>query len=386
MENKVSINIIEFFGELVKRTIEKMMIEERQIYLEDHPDTKGNGYYGRVLKTIMGELEDLQVPRTRDGQYRSSILPERRNQSVELRELIQALIVSGVSSRKIVEVLKRVCGTSLSHSSISRIGEVAAEEISNWRNRELESEHAVVFLDATYFPLKRDTVEKEAIYIASAIKPGGYREILGYWIPGGDESALNWAEILEELKQRGLNKIDTIVADGLTGLKGVVQRIFPNSRFQSCVLHMVRNTLRKVRARDRHSIAIDMKSIYQAENLQEAKNNFRLFKDRWAKIYPQRVKSWENNLDDLLTFMRLPKQLWSYVYTTNSLERLMKELKRRLKVMEVLQNQESAEKFLYLLLREANEKYNSRKLKNWEYQYQNFKQKKVRRKLQTQLT
>lgn len=182
---KETASILALFKPIVKEILEKMLKEEREIYLEENPKTKGNGYYERDLKTALGELERLQIPRTRDNGYRSGFIPYRKHSTGDLDELIRAMLISGVSTRKIAEVLKQLYGVNMSHGNISRISQVGIEEIKKWRERRLREEYAVVFLDATVFPIKRDTVENESIYVALGITVEGYREILGYWLPGG---------------------------------------------------------------------------------------------------------------------------------------------------------------------------------------------------------
>ena len=388
--HKKGISILELIKGYVKEIIEQMMLEERQIYLDNHPLTKGNGYYSRSLKTAFGELGDIQVPRSRDNGFKSTILPERHRYSVDLEELIRALILAGVSSRKLGEVLKQLYGNSLSHASIARISDVAEAQIQAWRTRRLQASYGVIMFDATYFPLKRNSVEQEAIYVALGIRYDGSREILGYWLPGGSEGAGNWREILEELKERGVEQVSFFVTDGLKGLKEAIREVFPQSGYQRCVLHMVRWSLNKVRVKDRSAVAEDLKRIYRAADIKSARQALELFTQTWRSIYPVIVKSWKEALADLTAFLELPPPIRSYVYTTNALERLMKEMKRRLKTMEMLPSPSSADKFLYLILKEKNEKYLNRKLKNWEFYFQvyleNKNKKSVYRNFQTQLT
>jgi len=174
-----------------------MLLEERRAYLEDHPQTKSNGCYYRDLLILMGNSKGVQVPRSRDGRFHSELLPYRRRYSVELEELVRALIVAGVFSRKMGEVLDELYGKRLFHSTLARLSEVAEGEIENWRQRPFELRYAVVYLDAMFFPLKRNRVESEAIYLSLAIRGDGQRELLGYWLPGDSESALNWYDKLE---------------------------------------------------------------------------------------------------------------------------------------------------------------------------------------------
>ncbi|URA09090.1 transposase [Thermospira aquatica] len=177
-------NILELFKPIVKEVLESMLKEEREIYLENNPPTKGNGFYERDLKTAFGELTAIRVPRTRDNGFKSALLPYRKRITEDLDALIRAMLISGMSTRKIAEVLKELYEIKISYDNISRISQVGIEEIQKWRSRPLMEEYAVVFLDAMVFPIKRDRVENESIYVAIGITPEGRREILGYYLPG----------------------------------------------------------------------------------------------------------------------------------------------------------------------------------------------------------
>lgn len=355
-----------------KSVLEKMMIEERSLYLEKEHDTKGNGYYERKICSIYGEIPDLQIPRTRDSNFRSELLPRGHIDS-SLEELISELYKVGVSTRKIENVLVKHFGISLSHSSIARLSSVAYEEVLKWKNRPLASNYAAVFIDAFFFPLKRDNVQNEAVYVALGISPDGHREVIGFWIPGGSEGSSNWEEIFHDMKARGVVNIDFIVADGLTGISEAISRVYPKAKYQYCVLHACRSSLNKVRASDKKEISSSLKKIYFADSKTESQKALEEFVDKWKKIYPKVTQFWEVNFEQLTCFMILPNKLWRYLYTTNWIERLHKEIKRRIKAMEQFQNEVSAEKILYALYLERNEFYKKSGVNAWRDLYRRYK-------------
>ena len=209
MEKKLdSKEVIALMKEMVKRALEEMMIEERKEYLERNPGTKGNGYYTRELICGLLGIEDLRVLRTRDGNFRSVFLPYKKKYTEDMEEVIKALFIAGVSQRKFAQVLELLYGMKLSASTISRMAKVGYEEVEKWKNRPLEERYAVIFLDATYFLLRRTKISKEPIYVALGVKEDGRREILGWWLGGSDEeSAGIWDEILQELKERGVKQV-----------------------------------------------------------------------------------------------------------------------------------------------------------------------------------
>ncbi len=311
-------------------------IEQKILYLEEHPETKANGFYTRRLATKYGEIENLKVPRVRDGTFKPRIVPGRRKAFFDLGEVTILLFASGASVRDVAKFLEMVYGIYYSPSSLSRLTEIAMEKIEAWRKRKLSKSYFAIYLDATYICVRRGEVDKEPVYVALGLKPDGTREILGFWLSGAEgESSIVWKEILREFKERGIKSVELFIADGLIGLQEAIKMEFPGSKFQLCVLHTVRNSLKKVRKTDREAVAEDLKKIYRAKTREEARKALQTFKGKW-KMYPEVARKWEENFNVLITFMDYPEEIKPYIYTTNMLERLMKEVKRRVKVIEVV--------------------------------------------------
>ncbi|URA10310.1 transposase [Thermospira aquatica] len=179
-----------FFYEAMIRISSTFYLTGKRVFRdlpENNPPTKGNGFYFRDLKDSFWRAYTIRVPRTRDNGFKSALLPYRKRITEDLDALIRAMLISGMSTRKIAEVLKELYEIKISYANISRISQVGIEEIQKWRSRPLMEEYAVVFLDAMVFPIKRDRVENESIYVAIGITPEGRREILGYYLPGGME-------------------------------------------------------------------------------------------------------------------------------------------------------------------------------------------------------
>ncbi len=361
MQDKVRRQIVETFGEqfkeLVKGFMEQVMLEERDLYLEDHP-TKGNGYYTRDLLTLFGPLEELNVPRVRKGDFHPQILPYRRRTSVELSEAILALYASGVSTRAISRFLDTVYGVFYSPQSISRIADVVEEEVEAWRSRSLDEEYYAIYLDCTFLSIRRGKVAKEPVYVALGIKPDGRREILGFWLFGAEgESSHNWDDVMHELWDRGVRKVKLFITDDLAGIEEAIRKTYPQAAWQLCVLHTVRDTLNKVRKIDREQMAEDLKAIYKAEVVKEAEKALDALETRWGKRCPTLVKKWREKNGALLQFLSHPKAIRSYLYTTNQLERMMKEVKRQTKVESA-----AVEKLLCLVFVGLNERLATRRL------------------------
>jgi transposase-like protein len=253
----------------IKEFFESLMLDELKQHLELRPDDKGNGFYDRDLTTSMARVEGLKVPRTRSGEFNPAILPERRRASFDLEELVFAMHVGGSSTRDISKFIERVYSASLGRDAISRLTDVAQGVIDKWKNRPLAKEYAVIFLDATYVKLRRGDVRSEPVYIAMGVLPNGDRQILGFTMFGSEgESAGAWHEYLLKLKERGVKSVKLFVTDNLRGLTQTTARVFPESQYQLCVVHQVRNCLRDTRASDKAELAQDMKTIYRADILQ----------------------------------------------------------------------------------------------------------------------
>ncbi len=180
-------------------------------------------------------------------------------------------------------------------------------DIESWQSRTLESNYTALYLDCLFFSVRRDTVEKEAIYIALGITLEGKREILGFYV-GGRESASGWREILENLHERGVKNVLLGIFDGLTGLETAFLSVYPKADVQRCVVHKMRNVLSKVRKSDQKEVSSDFKQVYRAADLPSAEEAFQMVKEKWGKKYKKEVDSWEKDLPVLLTFYKYPKR------------------------------------------------------------------------------
>jgi len=348
----------------LKEVLEKLMQAERMALLEEDDGNKGNGYYQRSWQTRFGTIGDLNVPRDRQGAFRTRVFEPYQRREGWLEEMVIQLYANGVSTREVAKLLKKLYGQHYSAATISRITEIAEEEIEGWLNRPLKRRYAVLYLDALVVKLRRDSVANEAIYVVCGVDEEGYREFLGFYV-GGRESAHVWREITEDLKRRGVDEVLLVVCDDLAGLRDQVKQAYPQADVQPCVLHKVRNALNKVRQKDRWEIARDLRKIYKSPDRESAKLNLERFSSRWKKLYPRIVKDWEESLDELLTFMGYPEELWSVIYTTNWIERVIKEIRKRLKPMNSLPTEKAAEKILYLKAIDLNDRWNERKLRGF---------------------
>jgi len=237
--------VIKRLAEEFKKMIDKIMLEERENYLKEHKETRANGYYLRSPKTILGQME-LEIPRTRDGNFKSSILPERKRVTFLLDDIIRAMFVAGISTRKIGKVLQELLQTTVSASFISSVVDIAEKVTQEFKTRNLDY-YPVLYIDATYIPLKRDSLDKEAVYVILGLKQNGTREILGYYLPGGSEKAVVWEEIFNDLRKRGMKPPRLIISDDLAGIENAIKQVFPGAKHGLCWFHLKKNLKNRVR-------------------------------------------------------------------------------------------------------------------------------------------
>ncbi|MFB6290218.1 MAG: IS256 family transposase, partial [Candidatus Bipolaricaulia bacterium] len=334
--------------DLVKEQMENVMELERQAFLEEEgQDNKGNGFYQRNLETQFGKVDGLEVPRDREGNFSPALFEPYRRRVGQLESMVIKMYSHGMSTRKIADLLEDMYGDHYSSSTVSRITDLALEEVNKWKDRPLKRRYSVLFLDAMTIDVRRDTVANEVAYFAAGIDEDGYREVLSFQI-GGNESATVWGEVLEDIKDRGAREVLLVVTDDLSGIKDTVTEAYPKADYQQCVVHKTRNTRSKIRENHKDDLLRDLKRVYNAPKKSQAKECFSDFKEEWNDLYPKVVESWEEDLPDLLTFLDYPDEIRSTIYTTNWLERAIKEMRRRTKTQDSFPSPQAAEKTLYL--------------------------------------
>lgn len=361
-------NILKSF---VKEKLELIMKEELHNFLTvEHPESSNskNGYYQRSLDTRYGKIEALSVPRDRQGEFQTQVFAPYQRRDGWLEEAIIKMYQSGMSTREVGKFIERILGTGYSATTISNITAVALEDIRAWQQRPLASRYSILYLDGMYIKLRRDTVASEVIYFAVGVNEEGYRELLGFYV-GGQENALGWQEMLQDLYQRGLKGVLLGVFDGLPGLEEAFKSIYPKADVQRCVVHKVRNTLNRVRQTDRESVAEDLKAVYRSFIRSQAEAQFDVFREKWQAKYPREVSSWEQDLPVLLTFLKYPSSIRSVIYTTNWIERTIKEIRKRLRPMNSLPDVKAAEKIVYLTVQHLNDTWSERKLRGFASAY-----------------
>lgn len=352
-------NLVQKF---IKEKLEFIMKEEIQNFLKvEQPNERNsrNGYYERTLETRYGKIDDLTVPRDRNGEFQTQLFEPYQRREGWLEEAVIRMYKGGMSTRDVAHFIEGMFGSEYSPTTVSNITNTVLQDVQAWQERPLEKRYSVIYLDGLYVKLKRRTVNSEVIYLAMGINEEGYRQILGFYV-GGQESANGWRDVLRDLYKRGAQEVLLGVFDGLPGLEEAFRETYPKADVQHCIVHKVRNTFPKIRVQDKTEFLDDLKTIYNALDLDLALAAFDTVKDKWGKKYPKEINSWEEQIPTLLTFYKYPAMIKAAIYTSNPIERTNKEFRKRLRPMNSLTNIEAAEKIIYLDTLEYNEKWSKR--------------------------
>jgi putative transposase len=353
------------FSQLTKRLVERAMEVELTDHLgyEPHmepPGGTGNSRNGKgkpkTLVTEHGPVS-IRVARDRDGSFEPKIVRKRQRRFEGFDEKILALYSRGMSTRDIEAHLREIYGVSVGRDLISRVTDAVMDDARAWQQRPLDDVYPVLFLDA--FVLKvRDggSVQRKACYLALAITMDGQREVLGMWFQQ-TEGAKFWMQVLSDLKQRGVRDILICCVDGLKGFPEAIEAIFPATTVQTCIVHLIRHSLKYVPRRQYDQVAKDLKPIYTATDVDAAHQALERFDQKWGAQLPPVVKAWRENWEYVIPFMAFPPDVRRVVYTTNPIEALNRQLRKAIKTKGHFPNEEAARKLIYLSIINATPKW-----------------------------
>ena len=343
IRSNVKENVGQYLSELMETELTGFLGRGRYARVEGESNHR-NGSYGRkfTLKGI-GQV-GVKVPRDRRGEFATQVLPRSKQYEDALREDLCAMFLGGVSTRTLALMSERLIGRKISPMEVSNASRELSQAAEAWRERDLSSEHIkYMYVDGTLFSMRiHGSVEKVPVLVVIGVTEDGYRTILA--VQSGDkESASIWRELFKDIKRRGLDPSRVVlgIMDGLPGLEKVFSEEFLNAKVQRCQIHVSRNVLAKVPRKLKKTIADEVRSIFYASSKKKALEFFEQFKSRWQKELPSAVKCLENSLDSCLTYLQFPKEEWICLRTTNVIERVNKEFKRRTKPMEIVAGERS---------------------------------------------
>ena len=334
-----------------------------------------SGYYGRTLVTRVGKLE-LRVPQDREGRFSTELFERYQRSEQALVASLAEMYVQGVSTRKVKAVTEELCGHAFSASAISAVNKRLDEGLAAFAGRRLEEPFAYLILDARYEKVREaGIVGSRAVLIAVGIDRDGRRQVLAVEL-ANRESRSAWKDFLLGLRERGLHGVEFVVADDHAGLKAAVREVLPGAFAQRCYVHFLRNALDHLPRKADDDCLQELRWIYDRRELAEARADLAAWLRKWSPRY-DRLTSWvEENIEETFTYYRLPRQHHKHMKSTNMLERLNEEIKRRTHVVRIFPNAESCLRLVRALAVEAHE--------NWleASRYLNMDDLKEQRKLQ----
>lgn len=315
-----------------------------------------NGATAKTLQTDLGPVE-INTPRDRDGSFEPRLVGKRQTRLAGLDDKILGLYAGGMTVRDISAHLSELYGTEIGRDSVSRITDAVLEDVQAWRTRPLEAVYPIVYFDAMVVKVREDrSVQNRACYLALGVTCDGDREVLGIWWQD-TEGAKFWLAVLNDLRRRGVADVLIACVDGLRGFPEAIEATFPQAWVQTCIVHLIRASLRYVNYRDKKKVASALRPIYTAANADVALAELDAFEAEWGMRYPAAVQAWRASWQNVIPFLALPDELRRAVYTTNTIEGLHRQVRKAIKTRGHFPDEQAATKLIYLALIRADAKW-----------------------------
>jgi putative transposase len=339
-------------GQLLETALEVEMSEhlgyERH---ERSPSTNSrNGASSKTLHSDVGPVT-IEVPRDRDSSFDPVIVPKHSRRLSGFDEQVLSLYAKGFTTQDIVDHVAEIYGSKVSKDLVSKVTDAVLDELVEWQSRPLDAVWPVLFLDAIYVKIRDGQVSNRPIYVAMGINVAGDRDVLGLWVGTGGESSKHWAGYLTELTNRGVTDVMIVACDGLPGLAEAIEATWPQAQVQTCVVHLVRGSLRYASKADWAKITKDLKAVYTASTVDAAQARWLEFAEAWGERYPAIIGLWERSWEQFTPFLDFPAELRKLVYTTNSIEALNSRFRQAVRRRGHFPHEQAALKVLYLCVK-----------------------------------
>ena len=330
-------------------------------------DDYRNGYKSKRVNSSYGSME-INVPQDRRSTFEPQIVKKRQKDISDIDQKIISMYAKGMTTRQISDTIEDIYGFETSEGFISDVTDKIMPQIEDWQNRPLDEIYPVVYIDAIHYSVRDEgIIRKLAAYVILGITVDGKKDVLSISV-GDNESSKYWLSVLNELKNRGVKDILVICADGLSGIKEAISAAFPNTEYQRCIVHQVRNTLKYVPDKDRKVFAKDLKTIYQAVNEEKALEALDRVTEKWTPKYPNAMKRWKDNWDVISPIFKFSDTVRKVIYTTNAIESLNSTYRKLNRQRSVFPSDKALLKALYLSTFEATKKWTTT-LRNWAQVY-----------------
>jgi putative transposase len=308
-----------------------------------------NGGYPKTVSTDVGPVE-LRMPRDRQGSFEPVTVPKHVRRLEGLGANVISLYAKGLTTGEIQAHLHEIYGTEVSRETVSKITDAVLPDLMAWQSRPLDRVYPVLLIDAIVIKVRDSQVANRPVYVVIGVNLEGERDVLGLWLgPTGGEGAKQWMTMLTELKNRGVADALIVCCDGLRGLPEAIRVTWPDATVQTCVVHLVRNSLRYASKKYWPAIAKQLREIYTAPTVEAAEARFAEFSETWKPIYPAIIQSWEQSWGEFVPFLEFPLELRKIVYTTNAIESLNARFRRAVRHRGHFPNEQAALKVLYLV-------------------------------------
>ena len=355
------------FQQLKKAVIERALSAELGLHLADAEGGRGNHRNGRSGKTVLTDEGPLRidVPRDRAGSFEPQLIPKHERRFAGFDERIVSMYARGMTVREIQGHLAQMYSVEVSPEFISKVTDEVMAEVTVWQSRPLEAMYPVVFFDALRVKIREDgVVRNKAVYLALGVLADGTRDILGLWIEN-TEGAKFWMKVFNDLKTRGVNDILIGVADGLKGFPEALEAVFPATTLQTCIVHLIRNSLDYASWKDRKALAAAIKPIYTAPTAEAAEAELDAFEvGLWGERFPTVVAAWRRAWARVVPFFAFPPDVRRVIYTTNAIESVHARLRKIIKTRGHFPSDEAATKLIWLALRNITSEW-SRATREW---------------------
>lgn len=359
---------------LVTRVMETEMEHHLNYESGDTPpesqSNRRNGTTPKTLRTDRGPIE-ITVPRDRESSFEPQIVPKHQRHFDGFDDKIVSMYARGMSVRDIQAHLEEIYGVDVSPALVSKATDAVIGELKLWQQRPLESTYFVVYLDALVVKIRDQSgVRNKSVYLVVGVGADGHKDVLGMWVQQS-EGAKFWLSILEELKLRGVEDIFILCADGLTGLPQAVEAAFPKAIFQTCIVHMIRNSTRFVPWKQRKAVCKDLRAIYTAFDAEAALEALEAFETKWGAQFPLVARTWRRRWDEVTPFLAFPAEIRRVIYTTNAIEALNRQIRKVLKTRGHMPSDQAAMKLIYLAIYNAKKRWGHR-ARSWAMALQQF--------------
>jgi putative transposase len=315
----------------------------------------GNVRKGSTRKTVRTDVGHVRitVPRDRDGSFNPAVVPKHSRRLSGFDDAVLSLYAKGLTTGEIANHLADVYGSEVSRDLVSRVTDAVVEQMLEWQNRPLDRVYPVLLIDAIVLKIRAGRVANRPVYVAMGITVDAERDVLGLWVgPSGGEGAKQWISMLTELRNRGIADVCIVCCDGLKGLPDAIAATWPLATVQTCVVHLVRNSLRYASKADWAKITASLKTVYTAATAAAAEARFAEFAQTWQEKYPAMIARWERSWPEFVPFLDFPLEIRRLIYTTNGIESLNSRFRQAVRRRGHFPTEQAAMKILYLTVQE----------------------------------